>query len=397
MRILFLMKVFEIGGIEVVTSILANKLIEEGHEVHVASFISPNVEMAKRLNKSIQIHSLKGYKCNQENIVTLHNILSNNKIEIIINQWGLPFLPVKVIRKALKGLDCKILSAYHNDPKANAKILHYSIKKKESNNCIAKGYYSILEFLSTKITGLSMRYVYQNSDYFIILSKSFIKNFSTFTKISDLSKLKIITNPVTISNKNFTYDSQKKKKEIIYVGRIDYNQKRVIRILEIWRRINKQYPDWHLKIIGDGPEKVELEHFSKIKALTNVSFEGFQDPTKYYETASIILLTSEYEGFGLVIVEAMSFGTIPVVYGSYNAIYDIVDHKKDGYIIKPQNNEFPIEDMTNAIANLIENENERIAIAQEAIIKAKNFSLDKIYKKWNNLFIEVNKSVSSNQ
>lgn len=62
--------------------------------------------------------------------------------------------------------------------------------------------------------------------------------------------------------------------------------------------------------------------------LRNVSFEGFQNPKEYYERASILLLTSEFEGFPLVLPECMSFGVIPAVYGSYSAVYDIVEDGK---------------------------------------------------------------------
>ena len=66
--------------------------------------------------------------------------------------------------------------------------------------------------------------------------------------------------------------------------------------------------------------------------LKRVSLEGFKRPDNYYKRASILLLTSEFEGFPLVLAESMSFGVIPVVYGSFSAIYDIIENNKDGII-----------------------------------------------------------------
>lgn len=389
MRILFLMKVFEIGGIEVVTSILAKKFIDEKHEVSIVSLNQANNIMLARLDKRIKFYTLNGFNTGLQNQKDLRYILIKNKIDIIINQWGLPFIPLKLIKKASKGLSCKIISVYHNDPKANAKILDCIIKKEQSKNFVIKKGLELKEKIYTYITGLSMKYVYKNSDKFVILSQSFTNNFINFTKLHDTNKLTVITNPITISSDNFNFDYQQKRKEIIYVGRIDYNQKRVSRIMNIWKNIYPRFPDWYLKIIGDGPEKKKLEQFVKNEQLKNISFEGFQDPKCYYEKASIILLTSEYEGFGLVIVEAMSFGVIPIVYGSYKAIYDIIENGEDGYIVEPINKTFPLETMTQKVSDVIENISKNNQIALNAIKKSKEFSLETIYQKWYDLFKEI--------
>ena len=85
--------------------------------------------------------------------------------------------------------------------------------------------------------------------------------------------------------------------------------------------LEHKHADWILRIVGDGPERDNIEHMVQKLELKNVRFEGFQYPRSYYEISSILILTSEYEGFGLVVAEAMSFGVIPVVLGSYSAIY----------------------------------------------------------------------------
>ena len=98
------------------------------------------------------------------------------------------------------------------------------------------------------------------------------------------------------------------------MGRIDYNQKRVFRVVDTWAMIEKRFPDWRLTIVGDGPERVSIELLAKRIGLQHVNFEGFQKPHRYYEQASALILTSEYEGFPLVLAECMSFGVVPVVY-----------------------------------------------------------------------------------
>lgn len=396
MRILFLMKYFEIGGIEVVTSILSKKFINENNNVCIVSLNCPNSNMLRQLDKRIKFYTLNGYNIGTQNKIQLRRILEENKIDIIINQWGLPFIPIKLIKKASHGLGCKIISVYHNDPKANSKILDCVIKKQKNKKGIVKNYFRLKEKIYAYITGKSMKYVYKNSDKYVILSRSFIKNFKDFTKQKDINKLTVITNPVTIPIKDFVFSSTKKKKQIIYVGRIDYNQKRVNRVINIWKEIYKIYPDWSLKIIGDGPDKHYLEEKVKKEEIKNISFEGFQNPTQYYKEASILLLTSEYEGFGLVIVEAMQFGVVPIVYGSYNAIYDIITDQKNGFIIPPKyNHQFDQDLMIQRVKDLIESESLRKEMADKAIMNSKRFSINKIYTDWNNLFTTLVKTTNN--
>lgn len=124
-----------------------------------------------------------------------------------------------------------------------------------------------------------------------------------------------------------------KIKEIIYVGRLDFVQKRVYRVIDTWNYLEERFPDWRLTIVGDGEDRENLENHVRCLGLKRVSFEGFQKPIDYYKRASILLLTSDFEGFPLVLAECMSFGVIPAVYNSYSAIGDIIESDKDGVVI----------------------------------------------------------------
>ena len=104
MNLLFLLRTCEVGGIGVVTSTLANKFIEEGHHVVLASFLKPPAEMLAKFDKKVVVESLGAYTNNDEIVSNLRTLLISNKVDLIINQLGLPFLPCKVINKAKKGL-----------------------------------------------------------------------------------------------------------------------------------------------------------------------------------------------------------------------------------------------------------------------------------------------------
>ena len=102
------------------------------------------------------------------------------------------------------------------------------------------------------------------------------------------------------------------------------------------------------------------------------------------------MLTSEYEGFGLVIVEGMRFGVVPVVYGSYPAVYDIINDGENGLIVEPQNGLFSPQKMADSLASLMSDNEKREQMANNAISMVENkFSIDIIYKQWMNLFSEI--------
>lgn len=173
---------------------------------------------------------------------------------------------------------------------------------------------------------------------------------------------------------------------MIYVGRLDYNQKRVHRIIETWALIEDCFPDWRLTLVGDGVERDNLEHLAETLNLCHVNFEGFADPRPYYERASILLLTSEFEGFPLVLAECMSFGVVPVVYGSYSAVYDIIRDGENGMIVKPQIGGFSANDMAKAVKQIMEDNTYRCYMAQQAIMTSRNYSIETIYKQWEVIF-----------
>ena len=388
MNILFLMKYYSLGGVEMVTSVLASRFLDNGCRVSIVSFIEPSNEILCRKDSRIIYYLLSGFNTSKKNIDQLRNILIEEKIDIVINQWGLPYVPIYVLKKASKGLSLKIFSVHHNSPKTNGRLKDIEIAMSETNNKFCALILCMKKVLTYYVTSYSMWYVYQKSDKYILLSDSYIREFLSFTRVKKATKLVVITNPITIPyieeyEKILSY----KRKEIIYVGRIDYNQKRVYRVIEVWKLLEKKYPDWKLIIIGDGEEKSKLEEQSFQLGLKRIVFEGFKNPLEYYKYASLLILTSEYEGFPLVIPEGMAWGVVPCVYGSYSAVYDIVKDDVNGIIIEPQKDEFDAENMAERMS-LLMCDNVRLKLMAKAAKQMSNqYSLDVVSDSWYKLFV----------
>jgi glycosyltransferase involved in cell wall biosynthesis len=93
-------------------------------------------------------------------------------------------------------------------------------------------------------------------------------------------------------------------------------------------------------------------------------------------------MTSAFEGFGNVLVEAQSYGCVPIMFNSYSAAEDIVIDDKTGYLIEP----FSIKDYVKQTIELTRDENKLKTLSLKAMVHSKNFSYEKTYEKWKNVF-----------
>ena len=126
-----------------------------------------------------------------------------------------------------------------------------------------------------------------------------------------------------------------KEKAVLYVGRLVDSPKKADRLLKVWKRVQPLHPDWRLYLVGDGPERGNLERLAARLNLENVHFEGVQDPAPYYRKARILCLTSTHEGMPMVINEALSYGCTPIAFNSFHAAEDMLPDRETGRLIPP--------------------------------------------------------------
>lgn len=147
---------------------------------------------------------------------------------------------------------------------------------------------------------------------------------------------KVHANVVVIPNLVHLNDgavSTLENKRVVFVGRFDY-QKRPMEMIRIWEKIHPLHPDWQLDIYGEGVEQRELEDLARSSGMNIVVNSPIEHIFDCYRESSIMVSTSLFEPFGLVIPEAMSCG-LPVVaydcpYGPANLIMD----GENGFLIK---------------------------------------------------------------
>ena len=174
-------------------------------------------------------------------------------------------------------------------------------------------------------------------------------------------------------------------KHVIWVGRFDY-QKRAEVAIGIWKQVANRYPDWCLDIYGEG------EYESEVTLMASSAQNVFvHKPTSHifdcYSNSSILMSTSLFEPFGLVIAEAMSCG-LPVV--AFDCPYGpaaIINEGVNGFLIPFDNMHF----FADKLSLLIEDTSLRKQMGQAALDSSDRFNADLVMPQWLALFDELSK------
>ena len=193
-------------------------------------------------------------------------------------------------------------------------------------------------------------------------------------------KVSVIPNPLTFHNDKISMLNTKK---VIAVGRLSA-QKNFSSLIRAFRNVADYYPDWILEIYGEGNERIVLQkQIISLHLENNVYLCGNTSQVeKKMCDSSIFVLSSIFEGFGLVITEAMSCGLPVVSYDCPCGPKDIITDRTDGFLV-PTDNEQMLADK---ICYLIENPNIRTQMGAAAFRKSRNYRIEKIIPMWMSLF-----------
>jgi glycosyltransferase involved in cell wall biosynthesis len=354
-----------IGGIERAVEELSKRLIERGHEIFI---ITP------RLKGTKTFEDYKGMK-----------IIRTDSMEIPV--YNPPILlsnPSEEIENLVKkeGIDLIHLHQrfYYNISKACIKT-----KKKFNIPLI----YSIHDPSPIHVENLFLRNL--GIFYDKIWGKNLIKNSDALIAGSKFTEDEIRKNlnckkdihiiPYGVDTSLFRPLNLKKEKTILSVGRLT-PEKGFKYLIEAFRIISKKHPEYKLVIVGTGPE---LENLKKISNNLNVEFlhnVKDQELVELYNKSALFALPSMLEGFGLVVLEALSCG-LPIVATNVGAIKEIVG--ESGVVVEPENS----IKLAKGIERVIENQKLMKGFQKNAIKRAKTFDWNVMSEKTENIYEEA--------
>ncbi|UHO39171.1 glycosyltransferase [Chryseobacterium capnotolerans] len=271
------------------------------------------------------------------------------------------------------GAEFYILNSIQDDGSIKLAEYHVTIGAFESINEYLKGF----QKLKAKISFQKFIKNIRKYNKFIVLTKGDENEWSRFSK-----NVITIPNPQTfkINQKGLTLP---REKLAVAVGRFE-PEKQLDQLILIWKRVVDKYPDWKLILKGSGSQR---DYYQKLiddnNLKSNVLLEQpGVEMDAFYRNASMYLMASKFEGFSLVILEAMQSG-LPVV--AYNCKYgpsELISDEENGFLV-PLNHS---EDFLGKIFKLIEDEELRRTMSVKAIENAKKYEIEKVMDIWKNLF-----------
>jgi len=352
------------GGLERVLSLKASYFSDVfNYEVHIITLNQEQSTLFYDFSKKIHFH----------NITVSGNVLTyffkyNSKLKNLLEKIDSDI--ILVCDDGLKGL---LLPVFYR--KSCPMIYERHASKKIIDN---KDHSSILDKVKYKLFFWLMDFGAKRYDAVVLLTNGNKKDWR-------INNVTVIPNPLSFNNNDVEFHDQREK-IVLAVGNHGF-QKGYDRLLKIWEKVISEHPDWKLNIFGKIDS--EMKHLKLAEKLNITESINFFSPTKNigkeYQKAAIYVMSSRSEGFGMVLIEAMSFGLPCIAFDCPHGPRDIISNGQNGFLIENGN----IEEFSNAVSFFIKNEEIRLKMGLRAKKSVQRYSMQKIAGRWDNLFKEL--------
>lgn len=357
------------GGIENAITTLANTLVSK-YNVEILSVYRLYNEPVYKLDEKVKVHYISNIKPNKKEMMY--------------------YLKKKNFSMFLKGISQSIKTGfvkYVKTPDVLRKIdTDVIISTRTVHNFL------ISKFVSNDVKKIAWEHNHHNN------KKKYIN--SLVKSCRNVNNLVLVSSELSLFYKKYLGDkvvyipncldkmpnklSKLDSKNLVAVGRLS-KEKGFDDLLKLFKKISIKHPDWKLNIVGDGMEKNNLLDLAReLKLGDKVVFHGYQNKdyiNNLLLESSIYLMTSHTESFGLVLIEAMSYGIPCLSYTSAQGANELIDDGENGYLIKNRSE----EEMISKIELLIEDDKLRNKFGKNARAKSKNYSNEVILEKWQKL------------
>lgn len=378
-----------IGGIKRVCVSLAKQWIQQGMVV-IFVCLGDSEKKYNTIEGIPQVHLPEATDIlSNANKCYLQQFIQDKNIDIILNPFMDCIEAMRLCIKVSKACNVKLVTAWHFSPTHFTDIVDNIFFIRYKNGNLLKRYmtdsllwfrWNLLKRKKTRKTwGRYFDECIKNSDAVVFLSDRFLPIVDQMIGYHS-NKVIVINNPNSFDEEE-TEDFGKKGKIVLWSGRLGYDMKRTDKMLTIWKQVYAKHADWKLFVCGSG----NSEYFKTICQrfnIKNVEFPGFVNMHEYYTKASVLCNTSVTEGWGLVLVEAMQYGCVPMAYNSYASVHDIIEDGENGYII-PAFNE---KEYAQKLDLLMSDEELRLNMAAKGQESTKRFDPKVIAQQWIELF-----------
>lgn len=393
LKVAFLHPRLEGGGSERVSLTTAKRFAQWGiHTTFIATqHFAQEFSISEDLDASIYILPQAGGFGNSENKQALIDYIRREQIQIVFTCY----IESSVVSDIIPQLrdTCKWVYWLHNmafweityDQECFRNRAKYSLKMWIKWHLLGKKKHYYSETFKQSIYSEYRRNV-ELYDKFITLADCDISHISQKLQLSEPNSKKFLqlTNTVKIEE-NPSID---KRKTIVWVGRLELTIKRFDRMLRIWALAQERIPEWTLQFYGSSYDHHIYEQLVGKYGLKRVEYVGYSQNTKQiYDNATILCLTSAFEGFPMVLLEAQNNGVIPMSFDSYPTAETII--RGDGFDAGVLVKSFDIESYAKELVSLCNDEARLKAMQQNCFKKRYDYAPDINDEKWMTLFEEL--------
>jgi glycosyltransferase involved in cell wall biosynthesis len=358
MKILYITpRINDAGGLSRIISIKANYLIEHfDYKIHILTQNKGNFPLFYNFSDKIVLHDMV---LKNNSISKLYSFISQTKKNIQLIKPD-----IIILCEGFKGffipwfISLKIPVLFE---------VHGSILNSESKPNTS--FISSFKFKSE-----------------IFIKKKLARKFTKLIVLSEESEQEWKTkNTFVLANPNWlksTKTSNLQNKKAIMVARHSY-EKGIDSALYIWQKVIEKHPNWILEVYGDFDKNLIYQNLAnKLQLQDNiVFFEPVKNIEEKYIEASFCLMTSRTEGFGMVLVEAMTCGLPCIAYNCPVGPKVIIKNDYNGFLI----NEGNTDEFVLKVFKIIENKDLLKEMSENGITSSKLYDLDTIMGKWNTL------------
>jgi glycosyltransferase involved in cell wall biosynthesis len=368
------------GGVQRTTYKMAGYFKKQGHKTFVFSFAHQHhaqQEVAK-------LHHAQQPNANFENAnhEDLARLIDEIQPDVVINQMPYEHNIGDTLKQAKEKNDFLLLGCLRNtlftvvlniDP--YFKSLVPKIIQPFLNNSLGK---KIVLNLHKSKHANDLKRILDTYDYYVMFGPPNIDELKYFVGNYKLDKTHLIPNSIL----SVMPELPQKEKRILWLSRLSYGQKRADLILPFWKKLMNKLPDWELDIVGDGDAYNDIKEQIEHEKIPRVNLYGKQIPYEYYKRAPIYIMTSRNEGFPNTMIEAQSFGCVPVVYDNYPICSWVLKEGESGILIPP----FNVDKMADEVVVLALDERKLNNLMKAALANANEFLIDNVGKKWISFF-----------
>lgn len=384
MNIAFAHVCFPAGGAETVTSYISSYLISKGYSVTI---FAVKIFKDKLIDGHVSTRLIElpnNVLDSKENADFIISKIKENNISFLLSKDIIDNVAYIKSNSVVK-----FIHTFHSVPLWESMDAMEYRRKRVGTSLARKMEWYLLRYPKYKFfvnfkkqTVNSYKMLYKNADYLTVLCPEYGRQTATLIGVNyEKSKFVVLQNPNIEIAEPINID---KKKQVLYIGRLSYNDKRIDRLIRIWSLIENNFPDWELLIIGSGDEEANLKAQSKQLGLKNCTFCGYiTNVPKYLQDGAIMCLTSTFEGWGLALTEAQKYGVIPCAFGCSAGVETILSPDGvNGVIV----NCFDEEEYANRLSELMRNDELRRRMQLNVIEKSKDYDIQTVGKMWEAMF-----------